>query len=100
MIAITGNYAMIDHGKSEYSFYAHLQPGSVRVHKGDRVKAGDVIGKLGSSGNSTEPHLHFHVCDSNDPLLSAGIPVNFSNVTIQWADVPRPIQSGDIVIAK
>ena len=98
--AITGNYVLIDHGKSEYSFYAHLQPGSVRVHKGDRVKSGDVIGKLGSSGNSTEPHLHFHVCDSNDPLMSAGIPVNFSNVTIQWADVPRPIQSGDIVIAK
>jgi murein DD-endopeptidase MepM/ murein hydrolase activator NlpD len=100
MTAITGNYVLIDHGKSEYSFYAHLQPGSVRVPKGDRVQSGDVIGKLGSSGNSTEPHLHFHVCDSNDPLMSAGIPVNFSNVTIQWADVPRPIQSGDIVIAK
>jgi murein DD-endopeptidase MepM/ murein hydrolase activator NlpD len=100
MTAVTGNYVLIDHSKSEYSLYAHLQPGSVRVHKGDRVKAGDVIGKLGSSGNSTEPHLHFHVCDSNDPLMSAGIPVNFSNVTIQWADVPRPIQSGDIVIVK
>jgi murein DD-endopeptidase MepM/ murein hydrolase activator NlpD len=100
MTSVTGNYVMIDHGKSEYSFYAHLQPGSVRVHKGDRVKAGDVVGKLGSSGNSTEPHLHFHVCDNDDPLMSAGIPVNFSNVTIQWADVPRPIQSGDIVIAK
>ena len=100
MTAITGNYVMIDHGKSEYSFYAHLQPGSVRVHKGDRAKAGDVIGKLGSSGNSSEPHLHFHVCDSNNPLMSAGIPVNFRNVTIQWADVPRPIQSGDVIIAK
>ena len=97
---LTGNYVLIDHGQSEYSFYAHFQPGSVRVHVGDRVKAGDVIGKLGSSGNSTEPHLHFHVCDKADSLMSAGIPVNFSNVTIQWADVPRPIQSGDIVIAK
>lgn len=100
MTAVTGNYVMIDHGKSEYSLYAHLQPGSVRVRVGDQVKAGDVIGKLGSSGNSTEPHLHFHVCDSDDPLMSAGIPVNFSNVTIQWADVPRPIQSGDVIIAK
>ncbi len=97
---ILGNYVMIDHGKSEYSLSAHLQPGSVRVRVGDQVKAGDVIGKLGSSGNSTEPHLHFHVCDSADPLMSAGIPVNFSNVTILWADMPRPIQSGDIVIAK
>ncbi len=97
---ILGNYVMIDHGKSEYALYAHLQPGSVRVKVGDQVKAGDVIGKLGSSGNSTEPHLHFHVCDNSDPLLCAGIPVNFSNITIQWADVPRPLQSGDIVVAK
>ena len=100
LTAITGNYVMIDHGKNEYSLYAHLQPGSVRVHVGDQVKAGDVIGKLGSSGNSTEPHLHFHVCDKPDPLLCARIPVDFRNVTIQWADLPRPIQSGDVVIAK
>jgi len=100
LTAITGNYVMIDHGKNEYSLYAHLQPGSVRFHVGAQVKAGDVIGKLGSSGNSTEPHLHFHVCDKPDPLMCAGVPVNFSNVTIQWADLPRPIQSGDVVIAK
>jgi murein DD-endopeptidase MepM/ murein hydrolase activator NlpD len=98
--AITGNYVMIDHGKNEYSLYAHLQPGSVGIGVGDQVNAGDVIGKLGSSGNSTEPHLHFHVCDKPDPLMCAGIPVNFSNITIQWADLPRPIQSGDVVIAK
>ena len=100
LTAITGNYVMIDHGKNEYSLYAHLQPGSVRVHVGDQVNAGDLIGKLGSSGNSTEPHLHFHVCDRADPLMCAGIPVTFSNVTIQWADLPRPIQSGDVVTAK
>lgn len=98
--AITGNYVMIDHGKNEYSLYGHLQPGSVRIEVGAQVKAGDVIGKLGSSGNSTEPHLHFHVCDESDPLMCAGIPVAFSNVTIQWADLPRPIQSGDVVTAK
>jgi murein DD-endopeptidase MepM/ murein hydrolase activator NlpD len=98
--AITGNYVMIDHGKNEYSLYAHLRPGSVRVEVGTQVKASDVIGKLGSSGNSTEPHLHFHVCDKSDPLMCAGIPVNFSNVTVQWADLPRPMQSGDVVIAK
>jgi len=100
LTGITGNYVMIDHGKNEYSLYAHLKPGSVAVHLGDQVKAGDVIGKLGSSGNSTEPHLHFHVCDKSDPLMCAGIPVNFNNITIQWADLPRPIQSGDVVIAR
>jgi murein DD-endopeptidase MepM/ murein hydrolase activator NlpD len=98
--AITGNYVMIDHGKNEYSLYAHLQPDSVRVRVRDEVKVGDVIGKLGSSGNPTEPHVHFHVCDKPDPLMCAGVPVNFSNVTIQWADLPRSIQSGDLVMAK
>ncbi len=98
--AIAGNYVIIDHGKGQYALYAHLQPGSVRVHAGDRVKAGEVLGKLGSSGNSTEPHLHFQVCDQPDPLMCAGIPVDFGNVTILWADEPRPIQSGDIVTTR
>jgi murein DD-endopeptidase MepM/ murein hydrolase activator NlpD len=99
-IGLTGNYVLIDHGKNEYSMYAHLQPGSVRVHKGDQVKAGAIIGKIGSSGNSTEPHLHFQLCDKPDPLMCAGVPVNFSNVTVEWADAPRPIQTGDVVTAK
>jgi hypothetical protein len=97
--SILGNYVVIDHGQGEFSLYAHLKPGSVRVKTGDQVKAGNVIGKLGSSGNSTEPHLHFQITDRTD-LRGAGIPMNFSNITILWADLPRPIQSGDIVIAK
>ena len=44
----------------------------MRVHVGDQAKTGDVLGKLGPSGNSTEPHLHFHVCDKPDPLMCAG----------------------------
>jgi len=99
-IGLTGNYVLIDHGKNEYSMYAHLQPGSVRVHAGDQVKAGTIIGKLGSSGNSTEPHLHFQVCDKPEMLMCAGVPVNFSNVSVECADAPRPIQTGDVVTAK
>jgi murein DD-endopeptidase MepM/ murein hydrolase activator NlpD len=95
-----GNYVMIDHGGGEYSLYAHLQPGSLRVKVGDHVRAGAVLGKLGSSGNSSEPHLHFQVCDRPDPLLSAGIPVAFGNLTVLWADGPRALQSGDIVTTR
>ncbi len=98
--AIAGNYVAIGHGNGEVSVYAHLKPGSVSAKVGDMVKAGQVIGLLGSSGNSTEPHLHFQVCDQAEPLKCAGVPVNFTNIELPYADYPRPLQSGDIVVAK
>ncbi len=98
--AIAGNHILIDHGNGEFSMYAHLKPGSLTVQVGDQVKAGQVIAKLGSSGNSTEPHLHFQVCDRAEPLNCAGIPINFTNIELPYADYPRPLQSGDIVMAK
>jgi murein DD-endopeptidase MepM/ murein hydrolase activator NlpD len=98
--AIAGNYIAIDHGNGEFSMYAHLMPGSITVKAGDVVKAGQVMAQLGSSGNSTEPHLHFQVCDRPEPLACAGIPVNFTNIELPYADYPRPLQSGDIVVAK
>jgi hypothetical protein len=96
---LAGNYVVIDHGNGEYSLYAHLKPGSIRVQPGNRVAAGTPLGKLGSSGNSTEPHLHFQVCDAADPLMCAGIPVQFQNASLPFADYPRPVQSGDVIVA-
>ena len=54
-----GNCILLDIGNDIVAFYAHLNPGSIRVKIGDEVKAGDVIGNLGNSGPSTGPHLHF-----------------------------------------
>ena len=71
---VGGNHVIVDLGGGRYAFYAHLQPGSVRVKSGDRVKTGQVLGLVGNSGNSTEPHLHFHLSDGNSPLGSDGIP--------------------------
>jgi murein DD-endopeptidase MepM/ murein hydrolase activator NlpD len=98
--SIAGNYIAIDHGNGEFSFYAHLKPGSITVKIGDVVKSGQAMAQLGSSGNSTEPHLHFQVCDRPEPLACAGIPVNFANIELPYADYARPLQSGDIVLAK
>src|SRR5688572_10345178 len=55
---IGGNYIVVDLGRSRFAFFAHVQPGSLRVKVGDRVRRGQVIALLGNSGNSTEPHLH------------------------------------------
>ena len=98
--AIAGNHVVIRHGEREHSVYAHLVPGSLLVKPGDAVKAGQPIGRLGSSGNSTEPHLHFHVCDRPSALACAGVPVEFAGIRLPWADYPRPLQSGDLVVAE
>lgn len=94
---VGGNQIIIDHGNGEFSFYGHLQPGSVRVREGDSVQRGQHIGAVGSSGNSTEPHLHFHVCNSADPLMCAGIPVQWETLTMAIPDPARAPQSGDIL---
>jgi murein DD-endopeptidase len=71
---IGGNHIILDFGGGEFGFYAHLQPASIRVKVGDRVKRGQSMALVGNSGNSTEPHLHFHVSDANSPLGSEGLP--------------------------
>jgi hypothetical protein len=76
-----GNYAVVDIGNGRYAFYAHMQPGSVRVKAGDKVTAGQVIGLLGNSGNTDTPHLHFHVMDGPSPLLANGLPYVFTSFT-------------------
>jgi len=82
MTTVGGNYVAIDIGQGRYALYAHLQPGSLRVKVGDRVKRGQVIALLGNSGNSTEPHVHFQIADGPTFLSSEGIPyaMNFDVV--------------------
>src|SRR5262249_38518940 len=78
---IGGNNVVEDLGGGKYAFYAHLIPGTIAVKPGDRVKRGQLLGRLGNSGNSTEPHLHFHVCDAPDPLFSNGLPFEIDHFT-------------------
>jgi murein DD-endopeptidase MepM/ murein hydrolase activator NlpD len=94
---VIGEAVILDHGGGEYSVYAHLQPGSVTARQGQAVKAGQLIARLGSSGNSTEPHLHFQVCDKPSALSCAGLIPNFAELDIVNSDGPRPLQSGDVV---
>ncbi len=74
----SGNFVALDIGSGRFAFYEHLQSGSVAVKRGDRVRRGHVIGRLGNSGSSSiGPHLHFHVSDANSPLAAEGLPFVF-----------------------
>ena len=97
MANVLGNHVVIDHGNGEYSIYAHLKQGSVRVKPGALLKAGEVFGQVGSSGNSTEPHLHFQICDGPDIANCRPIPGSFTGYRLPFELAPRGIQSGDVV---
>jgi hypothetical protein len=74
---VDGNHVVLDLGHGHFAFYAHLQKGSVTVKPGDRVRRGDVLGRLGNTGNTSAPHLHFHLMDGPSVLGSNGLPFSY-----------------------
>jgi hypothetical protein len=80
---IAGNHVLLDLGSGRYAMYAHLAPHSATVHVGDRVKAGDKLGLLGNSGNTTGPHLHFQISDRPSTLDTTSLPFVFENMTLE-----------------
>lgn len=78
---LAGNHVVVRSGEV-YALYAHLVPGSVVVRPGEHVPLGAVIGRVGHSGNSTAPHLHFQLMDSDDPQRARGIPCAFANYDV------------------
>ena len=91
--AIAGNCVIIDHGNSEYSVMMHMQQGSVLVTLGDRVAAGQVIGKLGNSGDSFGPHLHYQLQSGPRLFQYQSLPVTFQNIDV-------PLRRGSFFVAK
>ncbi len=75
-----GNYIIIDHLNGETSILAHLKKGSIIVAVGDTVVKGQEIGQTGNSGASSEPHLHYHLQETSEPLSEGlGLPAQFLN---------------------
>ena len=85
---ILGNYVIARSGEV-YAGFAHLVPGSVSVRTGQAVRSGEQIGRVGHTGNSTAPHLHFQLMDSADVLTAKGVPCAFRELEIErdggWA---------------
>jgi Peptidase family M23 len=99
--APTGNHVVLDLGEGEYAVLAHLRRGTVRVRAGDHVRAGQRLGRVGNSGNSSEPHLHFHLQDSPAPLTGIGLPVEFRRLVVDDRPVARATpEQGQFVAAR
>ena len=64
-----GNFVVLDIGRGNHVLYAHMQPGSVTVAAGAKVKRGDRLGKVGNTGNTQAPHLHLHVMGGPRPWV-------------------------------
>lgn len=88
-----GNGVVIDHGTGEFSVLAHLQPHSLAVRLGQQVHAGDFIGLCGNSGNTSEPHLHYHLQNGPKPLEGDGFPAVFHELVIDG----KPVTDAEIV---
>ena len=99
---VSGNHVIVRHANNEYSSYFHLKNGSVTVKEGAVVKQGQLIGQIGHSGNSTEPHLHFHVSNGEDMAYSRSLPVEFENIILFPADngKTRHLHSGQFIKTK
>lgn len=80
LATLDGNHVVQTIGRGRYAFYAHLQRGSLTVRPGQRVRRGQVIGRLGNSGNTSAPHLHLHVMDGPSVLGSNGLPFVFERL--------------------
>jgi murein DD-endopeptidase MepM/ murein hydrolase activator NlpD len=90
---LAGNHVIVGSG-DVYALYAHLVPGSVSVAEGEAVTAGQVVGLVGHSGNSTAPHLHFHLMDRADPFTAKGIPCAFAAYLAKSGGTWVPIHHG------
>jgi Peptidase family M23 len=74
--SVLGNYVLMRRD-DVFAGFAHLVPGSVAVQAGQVVRSGEVLGRVGHTGNSTAPHLHFQLMDSPDLMTAKGLPCAF-----------------------
>lgn len=97
---LAGNQIVMDLGGGVYACVAHLQRGSAIVKRGQQVQRGDVLGRCGNSGHSTEPHVHFQLMDHPRMLIAAGLPCTFiaidDDVSQAQGRLPR---NGEAVVA-
>jgi len=91
--SILGNHVIARSG-DVFAAFVHLAPGSVTVTEGQDVRVGDVIGRVGHTGNSTSPHLHFQLMDALDPAIARGVPCAFRSYELFRGDAWHLVHDG------
>src|SRR5690606_44481 len=93
-----GNHVILDLGNGEFALLAHLKANSITVESGDEVRQGQRIGSCGNSGNTSEPHLHFHLQDAPGFGKGAGLPAYFHDYIADGEPVARgePVQGQSV----
>lgn len=92
-----GNHVVLEVAPGEFLFMAHLREESITVAAGARVAAGQVIGRVGNSGTSTEPHVHLHLQDTPRRYFGEGIPFFFAGYRQGDLLVTRGMPRGGII---
>lgn len=77
-----GNAVMINHQNGEYSLLCHFKHNSIRVKVGDKVKREDLLGLCGNTGNTSQPHIHFHLQDNPRLHLGKALPAQFRKIMV------------------
>ena len=97
-IYIPGNTVIVKTKNDEYLFFAHFKQHSIKVKQGQKIKQGQLLGLCGNSGNSSEPHLHFHIQDGEEMNTATGIKCYFENIIVngQSRNDYSPIQKDKI----
>ena len=81
-----GNTITLDLGGGQFAHYFHLQPGSLQVKAGVHVRSGQLLARIGASGDAREPHLHFEVTTSSTPMSGEGVPYLIDHYRVKLAD--------------
>jgi Peptidase family M23 len=94
-----GNFVALGVGFHRYALYGHLIPGSLKVKLGESVRRGQILGRLGNSGNSTEPHLHFQIADAPSFLAAQGEPYIYDRVDVIPSKIVDPTTDPPLIQA-
>ena len=93
-----GNYVVIDHNNGEFSFLVHFKKNSILVAVGDTVTQGQTLGQCGNSGNTSEPHIHYHLQTTGEYGKGEGLPAQFINYNKNGTAVERgELEQGQLI---